>query len=84
LAFGQSIVDHGTRKAQAFFVTLNSTDRKAGFNAMLVGIGETDFFEDAVNGRFDLLDICWSQWFVMSTSLTGMNRFYVFGQCSFA
>ena len=46
---------------------------------MLVGVGETDLFEDAIDGSLDLFDVCLGEGFVLTPGLSGMYRFEVFG-----
>ena len=52
---------------------------------MLVGVGKTDFFE---NAKYTVASICSTsdsdQRFVLTTRFTGMYRFEVFGECRFA
>jgi hypothetical protein len=80
LAFGERIVDHGARKTQALVFAVGGANRQAGFDAMFVGIGESDLFEDAIYGRFDLFDVGWGQRFILAPGFPGVNRFKVFGQ----
>jgi len=81
LALCQRIVDHGARETQALVLTITGTDRQAGFDAVLIGVGESDFLEDAIHRRFDLLDIGWGQRFELASAFPGANRLEVFGQC---
>jgi len=74
LALRKSIIDHGAGETQALVFTVSGTDGQTGFDAVLVGIGETYFFKGAIYGRFDLFDIGCSQRFVLATCFTGMNR----------
>ena len=83
-AFVERIFNHRARKAQAIVVAVDCTDRRAYLDTVLVGIGKSDFFENAKYRRIDLRDVGICQGFVLTTGFTGVYRLQIFGEGRFA
>jgi hypothetical protein len=76
----ERVFDHRAWKAQPPVVAVGRAHGEAGFDAVLVGVGETDLFENAIHGSVDLLDIGIGKRFVLSARFAGAYRPEVFGE----